>query len=86
MLDELEARLRTHAFLCDDRPRLADAAWMPFVRQFAQVDAAWFAARPWPRLQAWLDGWLQGALWPRVMHKYARWQAPQRGADFPPAG
>lgn len=86
MLDGLEAQLRAHAFLCADRPRLADAAWMPFVRQFAQVDAAWFAARPWPRLQAWLDGWLQGPLWPRVMHKYARWQAPERGVDFPPVG
>ncbi|MBS0425884.1 MAG: glutathione S-transferase [Proteobacteria bacterium] len=85
ILDELEARLRVHAFLCADGPRLADAAWAPFVRQFAQVDAVWFAGRPWPRLQAWLAGWLQGPLWPRVMHKYARWQAPERGVDFPPA-
>ena len=84
LLDALEARLRGQPFLLAGRARLADAAWMPFVRQFARVDAAWFAAQPWPRLQAWLAGWLEGPLWPRVMHRYARWQAPRRGVDFPP--
>ena len=50
-------------------PCLADAATVPLVRQFAGVDAAWFASAPWPHTQAWLARWLASPLWAQVMAK-----------------
>jgi glutathione S-transferase len=86
----LEARL-AHAphsphsphHLMGDHATLADAALMPFVRQFAAVDAAWFDAQPWPRLRAWLAGWTASALFERAMHKYAPWKTGDAAVEFP---
>lgn len=78
----LDARLQTHAFLCGPQASLADVAWMPFARQAAQVDAAWFGAQPWPRLQAWLQHWLDSALFARAMHKLPPWQPGQPDEVF----
>lgn len=68
--------------LFGQRATLADAAIMPFVRQFAQVDREWFDAEPWPALHAWLAAWLESALFNRVMEKYAPWDGAQ-GVSFP---
>lgn len=54
---------------------LADMALLPFVRQFAHTDAAWFAAQPWPQVQAWLARFEASALYEGVMGKHAPWQA-----------
>ncbi|WP_431096260.1 glutathione S-transferase [Polaromonas aquatica] len=62
-------------WLCGVRASLADMALLPFVRQFAQTDAAWFAAQPWPQLQAWLTRFEASALYASVMGKHAPWQA-----------
>lgn len=67
MLDE--------GWLFGGRASLADMALLPFVRQFAHTDAAWFAAQPWPRLQAWLAGFEAGTRFEAVMEKHAPWQA-----------
>ena len=83
-LDDLEARLSTSPHLAGTHATLADAALMPFVRQFAMVDAAWFDARPWPRLHAWLSGWITSDVLARAMHKYAPWKPGETGIDFPP--
>jgi glutathione S-transferase len=56
------------------RASLADMALLPFVRQFAHTDPAWFAAQPWPRLQAWLAQFEASALYASVMEKYSPWQ------------
>lgn len=48
---------------------LADAAIFPFVRQFAAVEPAWWASSPFPATQAWLQRWLESALFAGVMHK-----------------
>lgn len=61
---------------------LADAAIMPFVRQFAQVDRSWFDAQPWPLLHAWLAAWLESPLFATVMAKHTPWQGGQ-GVVFP---
>lgn len=53
---------------------LADMATLPFVRQFAHTDAAWFAAQPWPRLQRWLEDFERSALYLDVMEKHAPWK------------
>ena len=54
---------------------LADMALLPFVRQFAHTDPAWFAAQPWPGVAAWLARFETSALFARVMQKYPLWQA-----------
>jgi UPF0176 protein len=51
-LQGLEGRLAGQPFLFGDHTALADMAIAPFVRQFAGIDAGWWAAQPWPRLQA----------------------------------
>jgi glutathione S-transferase len=61
-------------WLCGARASLADMAMLPFVRQFAHTDPAWFAARPWPRLQAWLTQFEASTLYAGVMDKHAPWQ------------
>jgi glutathione S-transferase len=84
-LMRLEARLAATRCLHGEHVALADIAIAPFVRQFAQVDAAWFEAQPWPRLEAWLADRLDAPLFARVMEKYPAWHAGRRGMDFPPA-
>ncbi|MCR5869120.1 glutathione S-transferase N-terminal domain-containing protein [Aquincola sp. J276] len=83
MLAPLEQRLLRHSHLLRDTASLADMALLPFVRQFAAVDAAWFAAAPLPKLQAWLQRLTGAGLFESVMAKYAPWQA---GDDAPVFG
>ena len=75
----LNARLKGNAWLFGDRPTLADLALLPFVRQFANIDRAWFDAQLWPDLIAWLDRFLVGAAFEAVMTKYPPW----RDGDVP---
>jgi glutathione S-transferase len=72
-LAQLDARLDT-GWLFGAQPSLADMAILPFVRQFAHTDAGWFAAQPWPRLQAWLAAFEDSALYAGVMQKQHPWQ------------
>jgi len=82
-LMELEARLSAASWLFGAAPRLADFAVLPFVRQFAFVDRAWFDRQPWPRLRAWLDRFLESDRFRSVMVKYPKWRAGERGIVFP---
>ncbi len=61
-------------WLFGTRASLADMALLPFVRQFAHTDPDWFAAQPWPRLQAWLAQFEASALYGGVMEKHAPWR------------
>lgn len=84
-LQGLDRRLEAGPFLCGERPSLADAALMPFVRQYAAIDRAAWAARPWHRLQAWLAWWESSPLWARVMEKTAPWaEGTATVVRFPP--
>ena len=74
-LRRLDQMLADGGQLCGREPGLADMAIMPFVRQFAATDAAWFAAQPLPRLQRWLEDHLASDLFASVMTRYAAWQA-----------
>jgi glutathione S-transferase len=76
-LNKLEQRLEHSAFLCGEQMRIADIAIMPFVRQFAMVDQAWFDSAPYPALQAWLRGLVDGEIFMRMMKKHAPWQQEQ---------
>lgn len=72
-LQELEARLADACHLCGATRGLADSAILPFVRQFAAVDPAWFDTLPLPRLKAWLQANLQSDLFAMVMVRVAPW-------------
>lgn len=84
-LQELEQRLARHRYLFGERLSLADIAIAPFVRQFANTDAEWFAAQPVPRLQAWLTEFVGSELFLSCMTKYAPWENTGPGIIFPAA-
>lgn len=67
ILADLEQRLDGRPYLLADHPSLADAALLPFIRQFAGVEPQWFAEAPYPRLRAWLQGWLESELFKAIM-------------------
>lgn len=74
MLSPLNARLAQHRFLLRDTPSLADMAIVPFVRQFAAVDGAWFDESPLPHLRAWLQGLTSSMLFVSAMTQHAAWR------------
>ena len=68
-LRTLTARLGRHKFLMDDTLSLPDAAIVPFVRQFARIDQAWFDATYDGPLSVWLDRMVRTPLFLSVMQK-----------------
>lgn len=84
LLAPLEARLADAPYLCGPSRTLTDIALFPFIRQFAAIDPAWFAAQPLPRLQAWLEGLLASDLFAAVMPKFAPWQEGDAPVLFGP--
>ncbi|MBL4836470.1 MAG: glutathione S-transferase [Kordiimonadaceae bacterium] len=82
-LAELEQRLVTSRFLFGHRATLADYAVMPFIRQFAGVDRDWFAAAPYPQLQAWMAGLMDESPFRDVMEKYPQWAEGDTDTLFP---
>lgn len=73
ILNGLENRLAAQANLCGPEMSLADAALLPFVRQYAQVDRAWFDGRSLPNLQRWLDRHLSSPLFDRISLRAKPW-------------
>lgn len=67
ILLQLDALLTTQPYLCRNSRSITDAAIMPFVRQFAATDRAWFDACPLPALRHWLDTMLESALFKEIM-------------------
>jgi glutathione S-transferase len=68
-LRKLDELLADRAYLLADHPSLADAALMPFIRQFAHVDREWFAQTAYRRLQDWLQRFLESDLFTSIMKK-----------------
>lgn len=73
-LAPLEDRLSRTAYLCGPRRSLTDAAIMPFIRQFAAIDMAWFAAQPLPNVRRWLAEQLASPLFEQVMERREPWR------------
>jgi len=73
-LRELDMRIGGAGYLCGAAPGLADAAILPFVRQFAAVDRDWFKAQPLAHLQAWLAGFVGSELFLGVMRRVDPWK------------
>jgi len=82
MLAPLNARLAGHGFLLCDTPSLADMAIVPFVRQFAAVDSAWFDSAPLPQLQVWLKRLTASPLFVSVMPHHVPWQPDDADVVF----
>lgn len=82
-LQGLENRLQHQRFLLAERITLADIAIVPFVRQFARVDADWFATAPYMQLQRWLEFILNSTLFTSVMTKRPPWQPGDDVVVFP---
>lgn len=82
-LQQLESLLQQNAYLLSTTPSIADIAIMPFIRQFAYVDMAWFSNSHYPKLQQWLQILLQCEQYTRVMRKYPLWQPETEPTLFP---
>jgi glutathione S-transferase len=82
-LQKLEQRLQQHRYLLGENISLADIAIMPFIRQFAHTDKAWFDHAPYPCLQQWLAGFLESELFLSVMKKYPAWRPDDAVVLFP---
>ncbi len=79
----LEGRLSRSTQLCGPLRGLADAAIMPFVRQFAATDPAWFGEQNLPHLKAWLTGHVASGLFNAVMLRVNPWSAGDPSVRFP---
>ncbi len=84
LLAPLEERLTHTASLTGATRAFTDIALFPFIRQFAAIDPAWFAAQPVPGLQAWLEQLLGSDLFACVMGKFAPWQEGDTPVLFGP--
>ncbi len=68
-LQKLESLLHENPYLYGATLGFADIAIFPFVRQFAAIDADWFATAPYAKLQLWLQALAESALFISVMQK-----------------
>lgn len=78
-LRELDLRLAATGQLAGMRMGIADAAIMPFVRQFAAVDRDWFDALTLPHLQTWLAAHLASDVFQRIMYRFTPWCPGKKG-------
>ena len=72
-LRELDCRLGRTGQLCGPVRSMADAAIMPFVRQFAATDQTWFSSQPLPHLKNWLADHISSELFSLIMLRFAPW-------------
>ena len=83
-IQTLEDRLNKSSFLFGDRRSLADAAILPFIRQFINTDKDWFAATKYLAVQRWAADLLSGEDFGLVMKKYALYGPDTEITFFPP--
>jgi len=74
-LEQLENRLGKSPYLGGSEFRFADAAILPFIRQFSMVDIKTFNSLALPKIQRWLATGLTSNLFISVMTKYSIWDA-----------
>lgn len=82
-LQVLENLLTKNRYLLGDSVTIADIGIMPFVRQFAHVDRDVFYSLPYPKLQQWLQNWLDHPLFLQAMVKFQPWQEEDEMVVFP---
>jgi len=77
ILGELEVRLSKTKYLMGDDPSFADYATFPFLRQFSNVEPAWWNEPQFPYLHAWLSALVTGDLFQSIMQKHPLWSDPE---------
>ena len=82
-LQHLDRQLDGRPYLFGDRIALADVAIVPFVRQFANTDRAWFDGVAFDFLHEWLGSLLESDLFKSTMKKYPAWTAGDPEPLFP---
>lgn len=82
-LTKLDTMLASQPYLSGDKAGMTDMSIITFVRQFANVDRAWFDAEPWPNLIRWLEEFLSSDAFASIMFKYPKWQAGDPVTLFP---
>ncbi|TXD97851.1 glutathione S-transferase [Psychrobacter frigidicola] len=82
-LQVLEGLLSKNAFLLGNNATIADIGIMPFVRQFAHVDRKVFYSLPYPKLQQWLEYWLEHSFFLQAMTKFQPWKEGDEMVVFP---
>ena len=82
-LAKLDKQLEKTGWLFGQSRTLADMAILPFVRQFAFTDKAWFDQTPLPAVHKWLESFLASDLFTAVMRKYKPWTEGAERIQFP---
>jgi glutathione S-transferase len=82
-LRQLDVRLAGQDWLFGNAPTLADMAILPFVRQFAMTDKAWFDTQDWTDLRKWLEAFLGSERLAQIMSKYQIWKFGDAPIRFP---
>ncbi|MFM8341093.1 MAG: glutathione S-transferase [Methylomonas sp.] len=83
-LAALEQRLNQTEYLSGANFAIADAAILPFIRQFAAVDSNWFNQADYPKIRLWLQQFVGSSLFAAIMGKYPAWQPNQARLIFNP--
>ena len=83
ILAGLNDTLDAQPYLSGAQLGLADMASLTFIRQFANVDRAWFDAQPWLALRIWLENFLASPRFAAIMRKYPAWQSKDALTLFP---
>ncbi|MEZ0121042.1 MAG: glutathione S-transferase [Candidatus Reddybacter sp.] len=68
-LRQLNTQLNGNAYLLGPQVSFVDIAICPFIRQFANTDADWFADQALPAVQLWLQTLLDSDLFKTIMGK-----------------
>ncbi len=82
-LQDLEDALTESRCLLGETLSIADIAIFPFIRQFAFVDKDWFDQAPYPKLQVWLQTFLDSNLFDSIMVKLPAWMRGDEAVIFP---
>jgi glutathione S-transferase len=72
---QINEHLLQNNYIFNSESGIYYAGYMTFLRQFANTDKAWFAAQPWPWLQAALADFEASNAFKTIMQPYAPWQA-----------
>ncbi|CAA0122019.1 Uncharacterised protein [BD1-7 clade bacterium] len=72
-INKLNSALVTSPWLLGNSPTIADMAILPFIRQYANVDATWFENSEFSHVKRWLGEFLESEIFQRIMPKYPLW-------------
>jgi len=74
-IEELEEMLSENHYLLANKISLADIGVFPFVRQFSMVNKEWFDSTPYPKVQNWLQNFIDSELFQVIFHKHETWNS-----------